>query len=162
MRWLSHTIVGALLVLTGSWQPLTSTIQDQPPQAKTPQEKPQQDKSLPVLDAGTQDGTDLHWSMESKLTLMNQLLDALVHHDAKAISQHAERISILTLDESWRVIQTQEYLQSSQQLRRITNRLAELGRQEDWHGIQLYYLSTVQQCMECHSDLYEKRLGTDR
>jgi hypothetical protein len=88
--------------------------------------------------------------MRLKLDHAQQAVEAIAVEDYEGISQHAQRIALLTEDENWQVMQTVEYKRHSDDFRRTARLLAEAGQKKNLDGAVLAYMQMTMQCVHCH------------
>lgn len=88
--------------------------------------------------------------MRLKLEHAQSVLAGLALEDYEAISQNAQKISLLTQDENWQVLQTIDYRRHSDDFRRTANQLAEAARKKNLDGATLAYMQLTMQCVQCH------------
>jgi cytochrome c556 len=88
--------------------------------------------------------------MRLKLEHAQKALEGLAKEDFEAISMHAQKISLLTQDENWQVLQTVEYRRHSDDFRRTSNALAEAARKKNLDAATLAYVQLTMHCMYCH------------
>lgn len=88
--------------------------------------------------------------MALKLEHTQGVLDGLVREDFAKIDTHAQRISLLTHDEVWQVIQTPEYRRRSDEFRRTADNIAKAAQKKNIDGATLAYVEMTLQCVTCH------------
>jgi hypothetical protein len=88
--------------------------------------------------------------MRLKLDHAQQLLAAIALEDYDSISREAQKISLLTEDENWQVMQTVEYRRHSDDFRRSMNAVTEAARKKNLDGAVLAYMQATMQCVHCH------------
>lgn len=99
--------------------------------------------------------------MIPKLTLAERLLAAIVREDFDELAEAASAMSILSLDESWAVLQTPEYLERSTAFRRTVKDLRIAAREENLDRAGFLFLQLSSQCFDCHREL-RPREGEER
>ena len=95
--------------------------------------------------------------MRVKLDHAQQLLAAIALEDYESISRHAQKISLLTEDENWRVLQTVEYRRHSDDFRRATNAVTDAARKKNLDGAVLAYMQMTMHCVQCHKHVRSQR-----
>lgn len=88
--------------------------------------------------------------MQLKLEHTQAVLDGLVREDFAKIDKHAQRISLLTHEEAWQVIQTPEYRRRSEEFRRAADNIAKAAQQKNLDGATLAYVEMTLNCVSCH------------
>lgn len=88
--------------------------------------------------------------MRQKLQSSQKLLEALALEDYEGIEKHSQAISLLTQEEMWRVLQSQDYLQYSKEFRRATDAVTQNARKKNLDGAALGYVDMTLKCVQCH------------
>jgi hypothetical protein len=88
--------------------------------------------------------------MRVKLAHAQDILEGLTTDDFEEVERAAHKIAILSLDEAWRVIQTEEYLAQSLEFQRTAEQLAKDAKSEDLDAATLAYLDMTAKCIKCH------------
>lgn len=88
--------------------------------------------------------------MRVKLAHAQDILEGLTTDDFEEVERAAQKIAILSLDEAWRVIQTEEYLAQSLEFQRTAEQLAKEAKSEDLDAATLAYLDMTAKCIKCH------------
>lgn len=96
--------------------------------------------------------------MQLKLAHAQDLLEAIALEDFEGMATHAQKISVLTLDEDWQVLKTPDYVRHSTDFRRSTDALAEAARQKNLDGATLAYVQMTMQCVQCHKHVRTERV----
>jgi hypothetical protein len=65
-------------------------------------------------------------------------------------------MALLSHEQAWRVIQTEEYLQRSAEFRRSIDALTEAAKKQNLDGATLAYVDATMKCVECHK--YVRRI----
>ncbi len=97
--------------------------------------------------------------MQRKLLHTQGVLEGLVNEDYDAIVKNAQAVNLLTMEESWNVLQTEAYQQQSDEFRRIADDLTKAGRNHDLEDATLEYLSLTMKCIKCHKMMRGIRLA---
>jgi hypothetical protein len=95
--------------------------------------------------------------MRIKLAKSQSLLEGLALEDFDAIAKNAQALSLLCEEETWRVIQTPEYLAHSEHFRRTANAVAKAAQEKNLDGAALGYVGLTMQCVECHKYVRDVR-----
>ena len=88
--------------------------------------------------------------MRGKLMHSQKVLEAIALEDYSGLSQHAEQIRLLSLDENWQVMQTQQYAKLSAEFRTAASALSDAGKDKNLDGAILAYFRMTQNCVNCH------------
>lgn len=95
--------------------------------------------------------------MQLKLDESQKLLAAIALEDFEEISRTSQKISLLTEDENWRVIQTAEYRRHSDDFKRASNAVTEAARKKNLDGAVLAYMQMTMQCVQCHQHVRKQK-----
>ena len=88
--------------------------------------------------------------MRAKLANSQKVLEGLATEDFDMIAKNAQAMSLLSQATNWQVLQTQEYLQQSQDFRRTADALTEAARKKNLDGAALAYVELTMKCVNCH------------
>jgi len=95
--------------------------------------------------------------MKQKLQASEKILEGLALEDYEAILQQSQRISLLTLEESWNVLQTVDYRRESEEFRRAVDAVSAAAKQKNLDGASLAYMQMTLNCVRCHKYLRSNR-----
>jgi cytochrome c556 len=95
--------------------------------------------------------------MKQKLQASEKILEGLALEDYEAILQQSQRISLLTLEESWNVLQTVDYRRESEEFRRAVDAVSAAAKQKNLDGAALAYMQMTLNCVRCHKYLRSNR-----
>jgi hypothetical protein len=95
--------------------------------------------------------------MQLKLDESQKLLAAIALEDFDEISRASQKISLLTEDENWQVIQTAEYRRHSDEFKRSSNAVTEAARKKNLDGAVLAYMQMTMQCVQCHQHVRKQK-----
>jgi hypothetical protein len=88
--------------------------------------------------------------MKQKLASVEKVLAGLALEDYEVIAQNSQRLSLLTLEESWNVLGTPEYRRESDEFRRAADMLTRSAKEKNIDGATLAYLQVTLNCVHCH------------
>lgn len=91
--------------------------------------------------------------MRLKLQPVKDVLEGIALEDFDRISAAATRIHALSLDESWMVIQTDEYRRQSDEFRRAVKLVVDAAHDRNIDGATLGYMQLTLNCVRCHRQL---------
>ena len=91
--------------------------------------------------------------MQMKMEPAKKLLEGLALEDYDMILANSQKISLLTLDEGWMVIQSEAYRRHSKDLQRSLNTIMDSAKQKNLDGALLGYLQMSMKCVDCHKQL---------
>lgn len=91
--------------------------------------------------------------MRLKLEPAKGALEGIALADFEMISKHAGTIRNLMLDESWMVIQSDEYRRQSNEFRSIVEQLQQAAKDKNVDRATLAYVQMTIRCVQCHEML---------
>lgn len=111
----------------------------------TAQEKTKPKK--PLMDENEQ---NISKFMRAKLQHSQKLIESLATEDYEAMAKSSQEMSLLTLAESWQVLQTADYLHESTAFRRSADAMTAAAKKKNLDGAALAYVDMTMQCVKCH------------
>src|SRR5215831_1893627 len=102
------------------------------------------------VNAYPQRRVDLRDFMRAKLTLSQKVLEGLVTDDLVAVQNSAEKMKSLTLEESWKVLQTAAYVEQSRKFRDATDALSGAAKKNSLEKSTAAFSQVTTSCVECH------------
>lgn len=97
--------------------------------------------------------------MQAKLEHSKALLEGLATEDFARLENHANELTLLSLETDWNVIQTGEYRRLSEDFRRSTTSLTEAAKAKNLDGATLAYVGVTMKCVECHKYVRSVKVG---
>lgn len=91
--------------------------------------------------------------MRMKLEPAKKILEGIALGDFQTVRKNTEQIRLLTLDESWMLVQTEKYREHTKNFERSLNLLNRLCDEKDIEGVTLAYMQVTMRCVECHQAL---------
>ncbi len=91
--------------------------------------------------------------MQRKLDHSKAILEGLALEDFKKIAENSQALSLLSLESSWNVLTTEEYLRQSMDFRRALRVITSGAREKNVDRAALGYVNLTVRCVECHSYL---------
>jgi hypothetical protein len=91
--------------------------------------------------------------MRLKLEPAKGALEGIALADFEMINKHAGTIRNLMLDESWMVIQSDEYRRQSIEFRSIVEQLQQAAKDKNVDRATLAYVQMTIRCVQCHEML---------
>lgn len=88
--------------------------------------------------------------MRPKLDHAQKLLEALALERFDAIAAEAQRLSLLSREAEWQVLQTADYLHFSGEFRRSADAIRDAAQKKNLDAATLGYVTMTIQCVECH------------
>jgi hypothetical protein len=97
--------------------------------------------------------------MRQKLEHTKELLEGLALEDYEKIAKNSQALSLLSMESSWNVVTTEDYLQYSKDFRRSANAITKAAHEENLDGAALAYVDLAMRCVDCHKYLrHSKKL----
>ncbi len=97
--------------------------------------------------------------MRVKLRHSQDVVEGLVLADFELIEKNAQDMSLLSLAETWQVLQTPQYLEYSKKFRAATDALAEAARKKNLDKATEAYNVVTLRCVECHKYVRDVRMA---
>ena len=97
--------------------------------------------------------------MRLKLEHSKNVLEGLALEDYPMIAKNADKMSLLSHEASWNVLQTEEYLLRSGEFRRTAAALTEAAEEKNLDGAALAYVDLTMKCVNCHKYVREVRMA---
>ncbi len=94
--------------------------------------------------------TTLQDFMRVKLKHSQNVLQGLVLEDYDAIVKHSEAMSLLSLAETWQVLQTPEYVEYSRKFRHAADKLTDMAKKHNLEKSTIAFNEMTVKCVECH------------
>lgn len=88
--------------------------------------------------------------MRAKLTHAQNILEGIALENLGSVAKDAEQLKLLSFDENWQVLQTEDYVRHSADFRRAADLLAEAAADENLEAAVLAYFRLTQNCVDCH------------
>lgn len=89
--------------------------------------------------------------MQQKLPRAQDVLEGLVLEDYEKIAVNAQKLSLLSLESTWQVIETEEYALQSAEFRRAALAMAKAAEEKNLDAVALAYVETTMKCVKCHN-----------
>lgn len=104
--------------------------------------------------------------MHRKLEYSKTLLEGLATEDYEKISRNAQSLNLLSLESTWNVLVTEEYLKQSDAFRRALESIRDGAKEKNIDRAALGYVDMTIRCVECHkyvrrnkANIAERALG---
>lgn len=88
--------------------------------------------------------------MRAKLVHAQKLLEGLALRDLNSVADHAQKLSLLSLESTWEVYHTGEYEQFSREFRRATQAMSDAAKANNLDQATLAYVDMTLKCVNCH------------
>ena len=98
--------------------------------------------------------------MKLKLQKAQALLEGIALEDYDQIQKNAQGLSLLCEEEAWRVFQTPDYLQHSEQFRRSADSILNAAKKKNLDAAALGYVAMTMQCVSCHKYVRDVRMAS--
>jgi hypothetical protein len=97
--------------------------------------------------------------MRVKLRHSQDVVEGLVMADFAEIEKNAQNMSLLSLAETWQVLQTPQYIEYSKKFRAAADALAEAARKKNLDKATEAYNVVTLRCVECHKYVRDVRMA---
>ena len=78
------------------------------------------------------------------------MLEGLATADFDLIERGAQELSLASLDSSWQVLQTEDYVRQSAEFRRACYSLRAAAQQKNIDGATVAWMDVTLKCVQCH------------
>ena len=151
-----------LMLVAGSLA-LISVVATRALHADPPAKETTEQEQFPLLRQKTDAhqviaGKDVAPLMLRKLDRAKDVLEGLALEDYAKIARSAREMKLLSLEAGWKVVQTKEYMQHSNDFRRACDQIEDAAKTKDVSRAALGYVSLTVRCVECHSYLRENKI----
>jgi cytochrome c556 len=106
--------------------------------------------------------SDLSDFMRVKLKHSQSVLEGLVMGDFEKIAKNAQDMSLLSLAETWQVLQTPQYIQYSRKFRKDADALSDAAKEKNLDLATQAYNRVTLRCVECHKYVRDVRMASAR
>jgi hypothetical protein len=103
--------------------------------------------------------TNLRDFMRAKLKHSQTVLDGLVRGDMVAVGRGAQDLKLLSLESTWQVLQTEQYINYSRQFRADADALAEAAKKNNLDAATTAFNKVTTRCVECHKYVRDVRMA---
>lgn len=103
---------------------------------------------------------DLSDFMRVKLKHSQLVLEGLVMGDFEKIAKNAQDMSLLSLAETWQVLQTPQYIEYSRKFRAAADALSEAAKKKNLDQAAEDYNRVTLRCVECHKYVRDVRMAS--
>lgn len=97
--------------------------------------------------------------MRAKLQHSQKLIESLATEDYEAMAKSSQEMSLLTLAESWQVLQTPDYLHESTAFRRSADAMTAAAKKKNLDGAALAYVEMTMHCVKCHKMIRHAKMA---
>jgi hypothetical protein len=91
--------------------------------------------------------------MRLKMEPAKLILEGIATENYDLIASSAQQVQLLTLDEKWNVMQTEEYLRDSDEFQRSVQLVRDNAKNRNLDGATLAYMQMTLNCIKCHRDM---------
>jgi cytochrome c556 len=88
--------------------------------------------------------------MREKLALAQRVLEGVTMEDYALIESRAKRLSAMSQEAPWQVLENPEYTQHSLTYRRQADALVRAAKEKNLDGATLAYVRLTMSCVDCH------------
>lgn len=100
-----------------------------------------------------------HEFMREKLGLTQKVLEGLTSEDFALVEERARRLSAMSLEPPWQVMDHPDYAQHSLAFRRQADALVRAAAARNLDGATLAYVRLTMSCIDCHKFVRGKRVA---
>lgn len=97
--------------------------------------------------------------MRAKLQHAQKMIESLATEDFDAMAKSSQEMSLLTLAESWQVLQTPDYLHESMAFRRSADAMTAAAKKKNLDGAALAYVEMTMHCVKCHKMIRHAKMA---
>jgi cytochrome c556 len=94
--------------------------------------------------------------MRTKLIHAQKVLEEIAKENYDEVAKSSQAISLLTSEEQWNVLTTEEYLRQSRAFRDAADALTEAAKARNIDAASLAYVDMTLSCVKCHKQLRTK------
>ena len=102
---------------------------------------------------------DLSDFMRAKLVHSQRVVEGLCLADFDKIAKNSQDMSLLSLAETWQVLQTPEYIEYSRKFRNAADALTEAAKKKNLDEATKAYNVVTLRCVECHKYMRDVRMA---
>ncbi len=102
---------------------------------------------------------DLRVFMRAKLKYSEDVLEGLVMDDLEKVAKASQAMNLLSLEASWQVLQTPEYVDYSRKFRTAAEALTEAAKKGNLDMATVSYNRLTARCVECHKYVRDVRMA---
>ena len=111
------------------------------------------------INAYSQQRVEMRDFMRAKLKYSQKMLEGLVIDDMAAVQKGAQEMKLLSLEETWRVLQTMEYVEFSRKFRGDADALATAAGKNQLDNSTAAFNRLTTRCVECHKYVRDVRMA---
>ena len=103
-----------------------------------------------VIETASPPDENLKPVMRRKLDHSKDIMEGLATENFDLISRNAQKLSLLSLESSWNVLVTEEYLKQGNSFRRSLETIHQAAKEKNIDRAALGYVDMTIRCVECH------------
>lgn len=88
--------------------------------------------------------------MHRKLVSSQSLIKSLALEDYDLLAKEAQTLQLLSLDASWNIVQTPEYMRSNAEFRDAAKKIRLAAKEKNLDAAGLGYFKLTMSCIDCH------------
>lgn len=100
--------------------------------------------------------------MRLKLDHSKDILEGLATENFDLISRNAQQLSLLSLESSWNVLVTEEYLKQGNSFRRSLETIHAAAKEKNIDRAALGYVDMTIRCVECHKYIRSQKAAAQQ
>lgn len=97
--------------------------------------------------------------MRLKLKYSQAAIEGLVLDDLEKVAKSGQELSLLSLAETWQVLNTPEYLSFSRKFRQAADALSEAAKKGNLDRATTAFNQVTVKCVECHKYVRDSRMA---
>jgi cytochrome c556 len=97
--------------------------------------------------------------MRVKLKHSQAAIEGLVNDDLEKVAKSAQEMSLLSLAETWQVLNTPQYIAFSRKFRKAADALADAAKKNNLDRATTEFNNVTTQCVECHKYVRDVRMA---
>jgi hypothetical protein len=94
--------------------------------------------------------------MRTKLIHAQKVLEGIAKEDYDEVAKSSQAISLLTMEEQWNVMTTEQYLRQSRAFRDSADAITDAAKARNLDAMSLAYVDMTLSCVKCHKSLRAK------
>jgi len=98
--------------------------------------------------------------MRVKLKHSQTAIEGLVNDDLEKVAKSAQEMSLLSLAETWQVLNTPQYVEFSRKFRKSADALADAAKKNNLDRATTEFNNVTTRCVECHKYVRDVRMAS--
>ena len=98
--------------------------------------------------------------MRVKLKHSQAAIEGLVSDDLEKVAKSAQEMSLLSLAETWQVLNTPQYIEFSRKFRQAADALSDAAKKNNLDRATTAFNNVTTKCVECHKYVRDVRMAS--